>query len=120
VNRKIRLTKTEDFKRVRRLGYSYAHPLVVLINQPNGCTKTRFGIIAGKSIGNAVRRNRRKRQIREILRNASPSIQPGWDIIILARKPSAKATYGDLRTAINQLLGHADLLIKIDANENLS
>jgi ribonuclease P protein component len=33
VQRKFRLTRSEDFKRVRRSGKSYAHPLVVLIVQ---------------------------------------------------------------------------------------
>jgi ribonuclease P protein component len=33
VQRKFRLTRSEDFKRVRRFGKSYAHPLVVLIVQ---------------------------------------------------------------------------------------
>jgi ribonuclease P protein component len=35
VQRKFRLTRSEDFKRVRRSGKSYAHPLVVLIVQPH-------------------------------------------------------------------------------------
>ena len=33
MQRKFRLTRSEDFKRVRRSGKSYAHPLVVLIVQ---------------------------------------------------------------------------------------
>jgi ribonuclease P protein component len=33
VQRKFRLTRSEDFKRVRRSGKSYAHPLIVLIVQ---------------------------------------------------------------------------------------
>jgi ribonuclease P protein component len=33
VQRRFRLTRSEDFKRVRRSGKSYAHPLVVLIVQ---------------------------------------------------------------------------------------
>jgi ribonuclease P protein component len=33
VQKKFRLTRSEDFKRVRRSGKSYAHPLVVLIVQ---------------------------------------------------------------------------------------
>jgi ribonuclease P protein component len=113
VNRKYRLTKTIQIKRVRRLGRSFAHPLVVLIKHPNGLDLSRFGIITGKSIGSAVKRNRRRRQIREILRNALPSIQPGWDIIILARTPLASATFDELRTALDQLFKRAELLENI-------
>lgn len=120
MDRKNRLTKSKNIKRVRHLGISFAHPLIVLIKHPNNLNTTKFGIIVGKSIGNAVKRNRRRRQIREILRLSLPLIQPGWDIIILARKPSAITTYKELQAAITQLLERADLMITIDASKNIS
>ena len=40
MQRKFRLTRSEDFKRVRRSGKSYAHPLVVLIVQPHDTRST--------------------------------------------------------------------------------
>ena len=115
MNRKYRLKKTEHIKRVRLLGESFAHPLIVLFKHPNNVSLTRFGIVAGKPLGNAVNRNRRKRQLREILRSALPSIKPGWDIIILLRNPSAVATFEELLTAVNILLKRANLLITTDA-----
>jgi len=81
MKRKFRLTRSTDFKRVRRFGKSYAHPLVVLISQPNELNISRFGISAGRSVGNAVHRNRAKRQIRESLRPLLPSIKSGWDVV---------------------------------------
>lgn len=111
MNRNYRLTKTNNIKRVRRLGKSFAHPLIVLIKHPNHVNKSRFGIIAGKSIGTAVERNRCKRRIREAIRFTLPSIQPGWDIIILARVPLASATYEELQAALTNLLKRAELFI---------
>ena len=43
MQRKFRLTRSEDFKRVRRFGKSYAHPLVVLIVQSHDTRSTPQG-----------------------------------------------------------------------------
>jgi len=109
VQRKFRLTKSTDFKRVRRLGKSYAHPLVVLIKQPNESDKIRFGVSAGRSVGNAVRRNRAKRRLRESVRPQIPVLQTGWDIILLARKPIASAKFAEIKSAVNHLFQRAGL-----------
>jgi ribonuclease P protein component len=109
VKRKFRLTSTIDFKRVRRKGKSFAHPLVVLIVLPNETGSSRFGISAGRSVGNAIRRNRSKRQIREIIRLLIPQILKGWDMVVLARKPIVSASFQDIETAIHQLFQQAKL-----------
>ena len=110
MRRKFRLTRSTDFQRVRRSGKSYAHPLLVLIKLPNEQESSRFGIAAGRSVGSAVQRNRAKRLVRESLRDSLPSILPGWDVVILARKPIVKANYHQIRTALVRLLQKAQLL----------
>jgi ribonuclease P protein component len=112
MNRKFRLTGSTEFKRVRRLGKSYAHPLIVLIRHPNQLEISRFGIAAGRSVGSAVRRNRAKRQIREVIRPLIPSLRTGWDILILARKPMLEAAFQEIEAAIRSLLQQADILNK--------
>jgi ribonuclease P protein component len=110
VKRKFRLTNTTDFKRVRRSGKSHAHPLVVLGFLPNALDISRFGITAGRHVGNAVRRNRAKRQIREVIRPLIPSIQSGWDIVLIARSKITNADFGEIKAAIHSLLERANLL----------
>ncbi len=110
MKRKFRLRKSTDFKRVRRLGKSYAHPFVVLIVHPNELESTRFGVSAGRSVGNAVLRNRAKRRIREAIRPRIGEIQPGWDLIFLARKSIHEAGSPELQTAIDRLLRRAGVL----------
>jgi ribonuclease P protein component len=105
------LTRSTDFKRVRRLGKSYAHPLLVLITLANDKTSSRFGVFAGRAVGKAVKRNRAKRLIREGLRQFLPSITPGWDILLLARRPMSEASLEETQQAIHNLLFRADLLI---------
>ena len=80
MQRKFRLTRSTDFKRVRRDGKSYAHPLIVLIALENQLSITRVGVTAGKSVGNAVKRNRAKRLIRAATRALHPQMATGWDL----------------------------------------
>jgi ribonuclease P protein component len=110
VNRKFRLRKTSDFMRVRRMGKSYAHPLIVLIAHQNDATIPRFAIAAGRSVGKAVQRNRAKRLLREAVRPLIPRIAPGWDIVLLARHPLVEAGYAQVQAALLSLLQKANLL----------
>jgi ribonuclease P protein component len=114
VNRKFRLTKSTDYLRVRRSGRSFAHPLVVLVILPNDRGETRFAISAGRSLGSAVKRNHAKRMLREIIRPLLPDIVPGWDVVILARKPMAEASFQEIRKALHLLLNHSQLLRVLD------
>ena len=110
MNRRFRLTKTNDFQRVRRDGQSFAHPLLVLIRLANDQENSRFGVIAGKSIGNAVRRNRVKRRLRSIVAGLIPQIEVHHDVILIARKDSIDASYHQLQQAAAGLMGRAGLL----------
>lgn len=109
MKRRFRLTESTDFKRVRRMGNSYAHPLIVLIALPNEKERTRFAVVAGRSVGKAVQRNRAKRLLREALRPLLPSIIPGWDVILISRQPMATATFHDIQYALQTLLDRAKL-----------
>ena len=110
MQRKFRLTRSEDFKRVRRSGKSYAHPLVVLIVQKNDQAQIRVGVAAGRSVGTAVIRNRAKRLLREAMRTMIPSIASGLDMILIARAGLTTATLQDTRQALQNLLQRAQII----------
>lgn len=107
VNRKFRLTSSTDFRRVRRNGKSYAHPLSVLVASPNGLDHNRYGVTAGRSIGGAVRRNRAKRRLREALGTLHAELQQGWDLVLIARPGLNQATWPELLAALSDLLRKA-------------
>ncbi len=117
MERKHRLTRSIDFKRVRRTGKSHAHPLAVLISLRNDLAVTRLGISATKSVGSAVHRNRAKRRLREILRSHLPEIASGWDVVVIARPEAADAEWDQLRSAISELLDWSGLLRESNNDE---
>lgn len=110
VKRKFRLKKLSEFQRVRRYGSSYAHPLIVLVAYPNEQHITRYGVIAGRSLGNAVRRNRAKRLMRAAVQPLLPHILPGWDVILIARQPIMGAPFSQLQSAMLDLHERARLI----------
>ena len=112
MERKHRLTRSIDFKRVRRTGKSHAHPLAVLVYLPNDLGTTRIGISAARSLGNAVQRNRAKRRLREALRECLPEIPAGWDIIVIARPEIVDAEWTRIRNGIRKLLKQSKLWIE--------
>jgi ribonuclease P protein component len=109
VQRKFRLTRSEDFQRVRRKGKSYAHPLVVLIAEASETAGVRVGITAGRNVGNAIHRNRAKRLLREAMRPILPTLASAWDLMLVARPGLSKASLDQTRAALASLLRRAGL-----------
>lgn len=137
MQRKFRLTRSEDFKRVRRSGKSYAHPLVVLIVQshdkrsspvdkrsttvphafsesPVDQPRVKVGVAAGRTVGTAVYRNRAKRLLREAMRPLIPKITSDLDLILIARPGLVSATLEETRQTLFTLLQRAGILTPLN------
>jgi len=110
MDRRHRLTGEADFKRVRRTGKSQAHPLLVVVASRNDLPVSRFGIVAGKALGGAVQRNRAKRRLRAAIHAFRHELQPGHDVILIARPALLKALWADVRAATGRLLQHAGVV----------
>ena len=106
--RDLRLRSNSDFQRVYRAGRSWAHPLLALhtLPQPEG---RRVGISTSKKVGKAVRRNRVRRRLREIVRAELPEWKTGFDGVLVARAAAAEAEFSDLRAALQELARRARL-----------
>jgi len=113
VQRNFRLTRSDDFKRVRRSGKSYAHPLVVLIVQESDGPHVRVGVTAGRTVGTAVTRNRAKRLLREVMRPILPNIASNLDLILIARTGLASATFEEVSETVTNLLKRAKIITPV-------
>ncbi len=86
-----RLTKRSEFLRLRG-GPSWKSASFVLVSRPQDrpCdgpgASARFGFTVTKRIGNAVKRNRARRRLREAVRLTAPDhAKPGLDYVVIAR-----------------------------------
>ncbi len=95
---------------MRRLGKSFAHPLIVLIVHENQQQDVRIGIAAGRGLGKAVQRNLAKRRIRAAVHPLLGTLHPGNDLLWIARKPMREASFFQIQQAMLNLLQRADLL----------
>jgi len=117
VQRNFRLTRSEDFKRVRREGKSYAHPLIVLLtlkSERSDQPRVRVGIVSGKTVGTAVIRNRTKRLLREAMRILIPDIASSLDLVLIARPKLASATLKETQRALQNLFQRAQIITPVN------
>jgi len=107
-----RLTKSDDYTRVRKIGRSRAHPLLILASAPNDDGLVRVGLTVGKKVGTAVKRNRVKRLLREAARAVLPRVVPGQDLVLIGRPAAAASGLADVVSVLETLLRRGSLLVR--------
>lgn len=109
MERRIRLQRTSDVRRVYDEGQSWVHPLLVLVARPNRLDFSRVGVTASRRVGNAVARNRAKRLMREAARRLYPRFEAGWDVMLVARARILEVKEPQVEEALASLLRRARL-----------
>lgn len=91
-------------------GKNFVCPVLVTYVSKNRINAIRIGITTSKKTGNAVKRNRSRRVIREAFRTLAPQIPPGYDFVFVARgkTPFVKST--EICRAMAQHLKNAGVL----------
>jgi ribonuclease P protein component len=110
VQRRFRLTRSDDINRVRQEGRSLANTMLVLGFLPNQINQSRIAVIAGRSIGGAVQRNLAKRRIRSAFQALHMGLHHGYDLVLIARKPILDVDYQKVVNGLNALLVQAGLM----------
>lgn len=105
---KHRLQTDYDFRRVKQKGSAVYTPYFTLLyytRDPNFETPSRFGFIASKKLDKrAVKRNRARRLMREVIRDYLENIKQGYDIILIARHPIKNASYQEVNSSFHKIL----------------
>lgn len=79
------IKKYREFKEIIELRKFYRNELFCIYFRKNECKKTRIGILVSKKNGNAVIRNKIKRQVRSII-DSFIDYQDDLDLIIVITK----------------------------------
>ena len=79
------LKRNKEYGFLYRRGKSSVSSALVMYYYKNRRGSNRYGITAGKKVGNAVKRNRARRVIREAYYRLCGQIKPGYDFVFVAR-----------------------------------
>ena len=105
LKRKSDINNVFDKARVKRQGGFTLRAI------ENGVNITRLLIIPMHGYGNAVEINLLKRRVREIFRHCE-NIIPGYDIVIAVNKVEKENDYFTLKSKIERLLMHNNLITR--------
>ena len=105
--RASRLLRRADYDAVYREGRRRSSREFAVFLRPNALELSRFGWSIKKALGSAVKRNRMRRRIREIIRLHRQEIAPGWDIVIHPRSSVTTAKFSALSEELLKLLPRA-------------
>ncbi len=98
MQRRHRLSRSRDFDAVYRQGRSTSTRFLVLywFDRDDEPGEPRLGLAVPKAAGNAVARNRIKRQLREVWRERLEGVPLGRDYVLIAKPglPEAVAANG--------------------------
>lgn len=99
-----RIRRRADFQQVYERGVRRHARFMTLIILPNNLPVTRLGVAATRRLGDAVRRNRAKRLVREVFRRNKTL--PGFDLVVVPRPELLDAEFSsleaDYRTALRR------------------
>ena len=99
----VSLKQNHEFRRLYSKGKSAVSPYFVIYCRRTNRPVNRLGITTGLKLGNAVKRNRARRRIRELYRVREGRLLTGFDVVIVARTRVIYGRYPELLRSFDQL-----------------
>lgn len=106
----IALKQNHEFRRLYNKGRSAVSPYFAVYCRKTNRPISRLGITTGVKLGNAVKRNRARRRIRELYRTNEARLAPGYDIVVVARTRVIYGRHRDLERSFLQLMRKLELV----------
>jgi ribonuclease P protein component len=91
------LRTSRDIEHVKQHGRRVSTALFNLLVCKTGGNGGRIGIIVGKRLGIAVRRNRAKRVFRELARNVRMKLNSGQSLLVFPKRDALEVPFLELR-----------------------
>lgn len=106
----VALKQNHEFRRLYNKGKSAVSPYFVIYCRKTGRPVSRLGITTGVKLGNAVKRNRARRRIRELYRTHEKKLLSGYDVVIVARTRVLYSRFGELERSFDQQMKKLGLI----------
>lgn len=92
-----RQLRTKDFQAVRSFGQTIncGTFLFSILLRSGAPPLRRLGVIASRRVGNAVRRNRAKRRLREVFRLNQEQLPPACHLVLIARASLPEESFAE-------------------------
>jgi ribonuclease P protein component len=111
-----RVRRRGEFQRVFDLSLRTKGRYFTVLVAPNDAGTTRLGIVASRKLGDAVRRNRAKRLIREVFRHTAAPNGRGMDVVVIPRRELFDAAYSDLEADLRGALRRCAARLPVPAH----
>ncbi|MCC7290538.1 MAG: ribonuclease P protein component [Phycisphaerales bacterium] len=97
-----RITLQADVDRLKSDGLRASNAVMTVWILPNGLGRPRLACRAGRAVGNAVKRNKLRRRVREAFRRSRDVLPCGVDVLCSIR-PGGSPGYAAVREALVSL-----------------
>lgn len=114
MQKSYRVKKEKEFQHVFYNGQNIANrQLVIYVLPKDNQQHFRVGLSVGKKIGNAVKRNRVKRYLRQAIHELSTTIRQDIDFIVIARQDIQNKNFHEIKSSLIHVMKLAQI-IKIE------
>lgn len=105
----ISIKENSDFKRLYYRGKSVIRKSIAVYYRKNRFSYNRLGLTVSPKVGNAVTRNAVRRRLKENYRLLQ-GLCEGYDIVIVARRRAAEASFTEIKKDLESALCEGGLL----------
>ena len=106
-----RIRKNSEFRQILEKGERVETDNLRFYFTENNLGFSRIGLSLGKKTGNAVKRNRIKRLIREIFRTNKKRFKKGYDIIVIGREAIPEISLQKIEIVFNKALSKSKTVL---------
>ena len=104
-----RLKKKYQFNYVYRVGKACHGKHHLLVFTPSKNLNVKIGISVSKKVGNAVKRNRARRLLREAIMPFLPLLDPNYNVILVAKESIIDKKLSDVQTDLEKTIEKAGI-----------
>lgn len=104
MEKKYRLKKNMEFKKVYNVGKNHWNRNFVLYVKKNNLDETRVGFTVTKKHGNAVVRNKIRRQMKEAYRLNFNNVKNGYDLVFIPKRNITNINYKEIEGSMIHIM----------------